>query len=75
MNRDQKHLVKDAFEHFKALIILETAASQGESVVVEFLKDQEVRVRIGEVLGTGNNFLEAFTQAHSKWEEVEVKAA
>lgn len=44
-------------------------------MVVEFLKDQEVRVRIGEVLGTGSNFLEAFTQAHSKWEEVEVKAA
>ncbi len=75
MQSTGKHLVKDAFEHFKAIIILETAATQGESVVVEFLKDQEVRVRIGEALGIGNNFLEAFTRANSKRESIEVKAA
>jgi len=75
MQSTGKRLVKDAFEHFKAMIILETAASKGERVVVEFLGNQEVRVRIGEIFGTGNNFLEAFSQAHDRWDRSEAKAA
>ncbi len=75
MSRDKKHLVKDAFEHFKAMIILEIAASKGERVVVEFTEAQKVNVRIGEMMGTGKNFLEAFIHAHDRWERLEARSA
>ncbi len=75
MQSREKCLVKDAFEHFKAILILEIAASKGEKVEVKFLGSKDVRVRTGGNLGIGNNFLEAFTQAHDKWNGIKDKAA